>query len=124
MICFFENFNFSDYVLEVFFILIHNGESLLFSYLSDLKAVLETKELPAKKDISKETLSQAVIVERLTNYSLECSILEEHWDYGALFERQPVSQEISSSQDTVSFQKKPVLRGDIMTTVSLGEVFL
>ncbi|CAD7692100.1 unnamed protein product [Nyctereutes procyonoides] len=55
----------------------------------DLKAVLETKELPAKKDISKEKLSQAVIVERLTNYSLECSILEEHWDYGALFERQP-----------------------------------
>ncbi|KAF3815052.1 hypothetical protein GH733_017328, partial [Mirounga leonina] len=54
----------------------------------DLKTVPET-ELPAKRDISKEKLPQAVIMERLTNYSLECSILGENWDYGALFERQP-----------------------------------
>ncbi|XP_077918546.1 zinc finger protein 28 homolog isoform X3 [Halichoerus grypus] len=54
----------------------------------DLKTVPET-ELPAKKDISKEKLPQAVIMERLANYSLECSILGENWDYGALFERQP-----------------------------------
>ncbi|XP_059008420.1 zinc finger protein 28 homolog [Mustela lutreola] len=55
----------------------------------DLKIVPEIKELPAKKDISKEKLPQAVIMGRLTNYSLECSILGENWDYGALFERQP-----------------------------------
>lgn len=85
-----------------------------------MKTVPET-ELPAKKDISKEKLPQAVIMERLANYSLECSILGENWDYGALFERQPVS-ELNSSQVTVSFQKKPFLRGETMTIGSLGEV--
>ncbi|XP_047567605.1 zinc finger protein 28 homolog isoform X6 [Lutra lutra] len=57
----------------------------------DLKIVPEIKELPAKKDITKEKLPQAVIMGRLTNYSLECSILGENWDYGALFERQPAN---------------------------------
>lgn len=86
-----------------------------------MKIVPEIKELPAKKDISKEKLPQAVIMGRLTNYSLECSILGENWDYGALFERQPVS-EINSSQGIVSFLKRPFLRGETMSKGSLGEV--
>ncbi|EFB21699.1 hypothetical protein PANDA_020080, partial [Ailuropoda melanoleuca] len=55
----------------------------------DLKTMQETKELPTKKDISKEKLPQVVITERVTDYSLECSVLGENWDYGALFGRQP-----------------------------------
>ena len=86
-----------------------------------MKTVPETRELPAKKDIVIEKLPQALIMERLTNYSLESSVLGENWDYGALFERQPVS-EINSSQDTVSFPKRAFLRGETMTTGSLGEV--
>lgn len=81
----------------------------------------ETKELPTKKDISKEKLPQVVITERVTDYSLECSVLGENWDYGALFGRQPVS-EANSGQDTVSLQKTPFWRGETMTTGSWGEV--
>ncbi|KAM9631996.1 uncharacterized protein ACIGJ3_017260 isoform 1-T1 [Trichechus inunguis] len=55
----------------------------------DLKPLQETKELPPKKDFCEEKLSQALIMERFTNYSLECSILEENWDSTALFEKQP-----------------------------------
>ncbi|XP_019294670.1 zinc finger protein 470 isoform X1 [Panthera pardus] len=55
----------------------------------DLEAGPETKELPAKKDSCKEKLSQVVIMERLTNHSLERSILGEDLDYGALLERPP-----------------------------------
>uniref|UniRef100_G3UH37 ZFP28 zinc finger protein n=1 Tax=Loxodonta africana TaxID=9785 RepID=G3UH37_LOXAF len=54
----------------------------------DLKPLQETKQLPPKKDFCEEKLSQALIMERLTNYSLECSILED-WGSAALFVKQP-----------------------------------
>lgn len=53
----------------------------------------ESEELPLKKDLCREELSEAVLMSRLTGYSLGCSMLWEHWDYEALFERQRVSQE-------------------------------
>lgn len=53
----------------------------------------ESEELPPKKDLCREELSEAMLMDRLTGYSLGCSMLGEHWDYEPLFERQPVSQE-------------------------------
>ncbi|XP_071065584.1 zinc finger protein 28 homolog isoform X3 [Dasypus novemcinctus] len=55
----------------------------------DMKVVQETKQLPLKKDFSESKLSRAVMMERFTDYTLECSILGENWDYDVLFERQP-----------------------------------
>ncbi|XP_055093507.1 zinc finger protein 28 homolog isoform X1 [Symphalangus syndactylus] len=59
------------------------------AWCPDLKAVRKIKELPLKKDFCEGKLSQAVITERLTSYNLEYALLEEHWDYDALFETQP-----------------------------------
>ncbi|XP_015985943.2 zinc finger protein 28 homolog isoform X3 [Rousettus aegyptiacus] len=55
----------------------------------DWKAVPESEELPPKKDLCREELSEAMLMDRLTGYSLGCSMLGEHWDYEPLFERQP-----------------------------------
>ncbi|XP_064223426.1 zinc finger protein 28 homolog isoform X2 [Aotus nancymaae] len=55
----------------------------------DLKAVLKIKESPLKRDFREGKLSQALVTERLTSYSLEYSLLGEHWDCDALFETQP-----------------------------------
>lgn len=122
--CFFEDFNSSHYIFEVFFILIHNKRDIYFlNILLDLKAVPETKELPPKKDFCEEKLSKALLMERLTDCSLQCSVFGENWDYGALFERQPVSQEITLSQNTIAFIKKAFLiRKETMTAVSMGDV--
>ncbi|XP_023372273.1 zinc finger protein 28 homolog isoform X2 [Otolemur garnettii] len=54
----------------------------------DLNAVRETKESPLKKDSYEEKLSQTMLTDSLTNCSLEYSVLEDNWDYGALFETQ------------------------------------
>ncbi|XP_053463834.1 zinc finger protein 28 homolog isoform X2 [Nycticebus coucang] len=54
----------------------------------DLNAVQETKESPLKKDSYEEKLSQAMLTGSLTNCSVEYSVLEDNWDYGALFETQ------------------------------------
>lgn len=48
-----------------------------------------------KKDFHEDQLAQAVM-ERLSDPSSDCSKLREHWAYGALLERQLVSQEIDA----------------------------
>lgn len=82
------------------------------------------KELPLKKDFCEGKLSQAVITERLTSYTLEYSLLGEHWDYDALFDTQPVSQKTHFRQEEVSFMRKLFLREETMTTITIGEVFI
>nr|XP_008526899.1 PREDICTED: zinc finger protein 28 homolog [Equus przewalskii] len=73
----------------------------------DLKAVPETKELPPKKDFCEEKLSKALLMERLTDCSLQCSVFGENWDYGALFERQPGLVPITSVAVDFSQQLEP-----------------
>ncbi|XP_045148242.1 zinc finger protein 28 homolog isoform X3 [Echinops telfairi] len=55
----------------------------------DWKLLQETKESPAKEDFCGEQLSQALIIERLPNCSLERSIVRGNWNSSALVVRQP-----------------------------------
>ncbi|OWK15779.1 ZNF470, partial [Cervus elaphus hippelaphus] len=55
---------------------------------ADLEYVWMKKELSLNQDIYEEQLSQAMIMERLTSYDLECSTLGENWKYEDLFERE------------------------------------
>ncbi|KAF5929536.1 hypothetical protein HPG69_007291, partial [Diceros bicornis minor] len=55
----------------------------------DLEYVWMTRELSPNQDIYKEKLSQAMLMERLTSYDLECSTLGENWNCEDLFEREP-----------------------------------
>ncbi|XP_014438987.1 zinc finger protein 28 homolog isoform X5 [Tupaia chinensis] len=77
---------------------------------SDLKAMQETKEVPPKKDLCEEKLSQAVITEKLTNCSLEYSLLGENWDYDALLETQPGLVAITNMAVSFSQQLDPAQR--------------
>ncbi|XP_061242516.1 zinc finger protein 470-like isoform X1 [Bos javanicus] len=54
----------------------------------DLEYVWMKKELSLNQDIYEEKLSQAMKMERLTSYGLECSTLGENWKYEDLFERE------------------------------------
>ncbi|KAI4535030.1 hypothetical protein MG293_015890 [Ovis ammon polii] len=53
-----------------------------------LEYVWMKKELSLNQDIYEEKLSQAMIMERLTSYDLECSTLGENWKCEDLFERE------------------------------------
>uniref|UniRef100_A0A8C0DTG3 ZFP28 zinc finger protein n=1 Tax=Balaenoptera musculus TaxID=9771 RepID=A0A8C0DTG3_BALMU len=53
----------------------------------DSRALPETKELSSKKNFCEEKSSQAVLMERPTTCSLECSVLGEDWGYSAVLER-------------------------------------
>ncbi|XP_023378543.1 zinc finger protein 28 homolog isoform X1 [Pteropus vampyrus] len=76
----------------------------------DWKAVPEGEELPPKKDLCREELSEAVLMGRLTGYSLGCSMLREHWDYEALFERQPSLVTITNMAIDFSQRLEPAKR--------------
>ncbi|XP_006868338.1 PREDICTED: zinc finger protein 28 homolog [Chrysochloris asiatica] len=55
----------------------------------DLTPLQETKALPLKQDFCEEELSQALIMERITNCTLKCTVLEGNWNAEAPFKRQP-----------------------------------
>ncbi|KAK2505175.1 hypothetical protein MC885_003714 [Smutsia gigantea] len=54
----------------------------------DLEYVWMTKELSPSQDIYEEKLSQAMVMERITSYDLECSTLGKNWKCEDLFERE------------------------------------
>nr|KAF6408510.1 ZFP28 zinc finger protein [Molossus molossus] len=53
----------------------------------DRKAVLETQEFPAEGAVC-EGMSEAVLLDKLARYRLQCSMLGERWDYESLPKRQ------------------------------------
>ncbi|XP_019484395.1 PREDICTED: zinc finger protein 470 isoform X2 [Hipposideros armiger] len=68
----------------------------------DLEYLWMTKELSPNLDIYEEKLSQAMIMERLTTYNLECSMLGRTWKCEDLFERELVNPKSHFRQETVT----------------------
>ncbi|KAJ1073181.1 PREDICTED: zinc finger protein 470 [Capra hircus] len=77
-----------------------------------LEYVWMKKELSLNQDIYEEKLSQAMIMERLTSYDLECSTLGENWKCEDRFERELVSPKTHFRQETVSHIDTLIEKGD------------
>ncbi|XP_059940295.1 zinc finger protein 470 isoform X1 [Mesoplodon densirostris] len=73
----------------------------------DSRALPKTKELSSKKSFCEETSSQAVLMERPTTYSLECSVLGADWGYSAVLERHLGLVTITNMAVDVSQQPDP-----------------